>query len=96
MACAKRGFFPGGRSSQLKFPLVARMSWRGLSMSRAPEMHDQTRLEQGWEMLDAWSMPVPHGWVTGDDELGRHGVVARRCVSAASARCWECPAPPRA
>jgi hypothetical protein len=26
---AKRGFFPG-RSSPLKFPLVARMSWRGL------------------------------------------------------------------
>ena len=29
MACPKRGFAPG-RSSQLKFPLVARMSWRGL------------------------------------------------------------------
>ena len=29
MACAKPGFSPG-RSSQLKFPLVARMSWRGL------------------------------------------------------------------
>jgi SRSO17 transposase len=23
-------------------------------------------------MLDAWSAHVPHGWVTGDDELGRH------------------------
>src|SRR5215510_3562772 len=30
MARAKAGFFPG-RSSPLKFPLVARMSWRGLS-----------------------------------------------------------------
>jgi len=29
MACPKRGFAPG-RSSRLKFPLVARMSWRGL------------------------------------------------------------------
>src|SRR2546422_11777661 len=29
MACPKRGFAPGS-SSQLKFPLVARMSWRGL------------------------------------------------------------------
>jgi hypothetical protein len=23
-------------------------------------------------MLDAWANQVPHGWVTGDDELGRH------------------------
>jgi hypothetical protein len=23
-------------------------------------------------MLDAWRDQVPHGWVTGDDELGRH------------------------
>jgi hypothetical protein len=23
-------------------------------------------------MLDAWGAQVPHGWVTGDDELGRH------------------------
>ena len=36
MACPKRGFAPG-RSSQLKFPLVARMSWRGLGgSSREP------------------------------------------------------------
>src|SRR5262245_21206128 len=37
-----------------------------------PEMHYQTRQEQCLEMLDAWSVHVPHGWVTGDDELGRH------------------------
>jgi hypothetical protein len=24
------------------------------------------------ERLDAWGEQVPHGWVTGDDELGRH------------------------
>jgi len=23
-------------------------------------------------MLDLWGEQVPHGWVTGDDELGRH------------------------
>jgi len=23
-------------------------------------------------MLDQWCEHVPHGWVTGDDELGRH------------------------
>jgi len=32
----------------------------------------QTRQEQCLEMLDAWGAQVPHGWVTGDDELGRH------------------------
>jgi SRSO17 transposase len=32
----------------------------------------RTRHEQCLEMLDAWGEQVPHGWVTGDDELGRH------------------------
>jgi SRSO17 transposase len=31
-----------------------------------------TRQAQCLEMLDAWGAQVPHGWVTGDDELGRH------------------------
>jgi len=31
-----------------------------------------TRHEQCLEMLDMWGDRVPHGWVTGDDELGRH------------------------
>jgi SRSO17 transposase len=37
-----------------------------------PEVQYQTRQEQCLEMLDAWGNQVPHGWVTGDDELGRH------------------------
>jgi SRSO17 transposase len=37
-----------------------------------PEIRYQTRQEQCLEMLDAWSAQVPHGWVSGDDELGRH------------------------
>src|ERR671931_2030312 len=37
-----------------------------------PEVRYQTRQEQCLEMLDAWGDQVPHGWVTGDDELGRH------------------------
>jgi SRSO17 transposase len=37
-----------------------------------PEVRYQTRQEQCVEMLDAWREQVPHGWVTGDDELGRH------------------------
>src|SRR2546426_922601 len=36
------------------------------------EVRSQTRQEQCLEMLDVWGEQVPHGWVTGDDELGRH------------------------
>jgi SRSO17 transposase len=36
------------------------------------EVRYQTRQEQCLEMLDEWGAQVPHGWVTGDDELGRH------------------------
>ena len=37
-----------------------------------PEVQYDTRHEQCLEMLDQWGAHVPHGWVTGDDELGRH------------------------
>jgi SRSO17 transposase len=37
-----------------------------------PEGCYETRQAQWLEMLDAWTDHVPHGWVTGDDELGRH------------------------
>jgi SRSO17 transposase len=37
-----------------------------------PAVRYQTRHEQCLEMLDEWRAQVPHGWVTGDDELGRH------------------------
>jgi SRSO17 transposase len=37
-----------------------------------PEVRYQTRQDQSLEMLDQWGEQVPHGWVTGDDELGRH------------------------
>jgi SRSO17 transposase len=37
-----------------------------------PEVRYQTRQEQCLEMLDEWEDQVPHGWVTGDDEFGRH------------------------
>jgi SRSO17 transposase len=36
------------------------------------EVRYQTRQDQCLEMLDTWGDQVPHGWVTGDDELGRH------------------------
>src|SRR5262245_34548832 len=37
-----------------------------------PEVRYHTRQAQCLEMLDAWGAQVPHSWVTGDDELGRH------------------------
>jgi SRSO17 transposase len=37
-----------------------------------PEVRYHTRHEQCLEMLDLWGDQVPHGRVTGDDELGRH------------------------
>jgi SRSO17 transposase len=36
------------------------------------EVQYHTRHEQCLERLDQWHEHVPHGWVTGDDELGRH------------------------
>src|SRR5882724_5470735 len=36
------------------------------------EVQYHTRQAQCLEILDAWGDQVPHGWVTGDDELGRH------------------------
>ena len=36
------------------------------------EVRYHTRQEQCLEMLDRWGAQVPHGWVMGDDELGRH------------------------
>jgi SRSO17 transposase len=37
-----------------------------------PEVRYHTRQAQGWEMLDQWGEQGPHGWVTGDEELGRY------------------------
>ena len=36
------------------------------------EVRYHTRQEQCLEMLDLWGKQVPHGRVTGDDEVGRH------------------------
>jgi hypothetical protein len=36
------------------------------------EVQYHTRQAQCLEMLEVWGHQVLHGWVTGDDELGRH------------------------
>src|SRR6266436_296478 len=60
----------------LDFRLSLPEEWARDAQRRAachvpPEVRYHTRHEQCLEMLDAWGEQVPHGWVTGDDELGR-------------------------
>jgi SRSO17 transposase len=50
----------------------ARDAQRRAACHVPPEVRYRTRHEQCLEMLDAWGAQVPHGWVTGDDALGRH------------------------
>jgi SRSO17 transposase len=61
----------------LDFRLSLPEDWARDAQRRAachvpPEVQYHTRHEQCLEMLDAWGAQVPHGWVTGDDEFGRH------------------------
>src|SRR5262250_1902449 len=61
----------------LDFRLSLPEDWARDAQRRAechvpPEVRYHSRPEQCLEMLDAWGAQVPHGWVTGDDELGRH------------------------
>jgi SRSO17 transposase len=61
----------------LDFRLALSKDWARDAQRRAachvpPEVQYHTRHEQCLEMLDAWGEQGPHGWVTGDDELGRH------------------------
>ena len=46
-------------------------------------------------MLDLWRAQVPHGWVTGDDELGRHTQFRGSYANGTSSMSWECLAPPQ-
>src|SRR5215467_9591475 len=61
----------------LDFRLSLPEDWAQDAQRRAachvpPEVRYHTRHEQCLEMLDLWGAQVPHGWVMGDDELGRH------------------------
>ena len=83
----------------LDFRLSLPEEWARDAQRRAechvpPEVRYHTRHEQCLEMLDAWGEQVPHGWVTGDDELGRHTRFRQQLASAANAMCWGCPATP--
>ena len=61
----------------LDFRLALPEDWARDAHRRAachvpPEVRYHSRHEPCLEMLDAWGEQIPHGWVTGDDELGRH------------------------
>jgi SRSO17 transposase len=61
----------------LDFRLSLPQEWARDAQRRAgchvpEEVQYRTRQDQCVEMLDLWGERIPHGWVTGDDELGRH------------------------
>jgi len=71
------GYVCGQEHTLLDFRLSLPEEWARDKQRRQechvpPEVRSQTRQEQCLEMLDAWGDQVAHGWVTGDDELGRH------------------------
>jgi SRSO17 transposase len=71
------GYVSGGDHALLDFRLYLPKEWARDAHRRQEchvleEVQYRTRQEQCLEMLDLWGAQVPHGWVTGDDELGRH------------------------
>jgi SRSO17 transposase len=70
------GYVSGHDHALLDFRLSLPEDWaRDESRRQAchvpKEVQYHTRPAQCLEMLDLWGEQVPHGWVTGDDELGR-------------------------
>src|SRR5262245_28436277 len=71
------GYVSRHNHALLDFRLSLPEDWARDAQRRAechvpPEVRYHTRQAQCLEMLDTWGEQVPHGWVTGDDELGRH------------------------
>jgi SRSO17 transposase len=71
------GYVSRHEHALLDFRLSLPEDWARDAQRRAechvpPEVRYHSRPEQCLEMLDEWGAQVPHGWVTGDDELGRH------------------------
>src|SRR5215510_6278881 len=71
------GYVSGGDHALLDFRLSLPEEWARDAHRRQEchvpeEVQYRTRHEQCLEMLDLWGEQVPHGWATGDDELGRH------------------------
>jgi SRSO17 transposase len=71
------GYVSGHEHTLLDFRLSLPEDWARDEQRRQEghvpkEVRYHTRQQQCLEMLDAWGDQVPHGWVTGDDEMGRH------------------------
>ena len=71
------GYVARGEHALLDFRLSLPEDWardkhRRQACHVPEEVHYHTQQEQCLEMLDLWGKQVTHGWVTGDDELGRH------------------------
>jgi SRSO17 transposase len=71
------GYVSGQEHALLDFRLSLPEEWARDEQRREEchvpkEVRYHTRQAQCLEMLDEWGEQVPHGWVTGDDELGRH------------------------
>jgi SRSO17 transposase len=71
------GYVSGQEHALLDFRLSLPEEWTRDEQRRQEchvpkEVRYQTRHDQCLEMLDEWRNQAPHGWVTGDDELGRH------------------------
>jgi SRSO17 transposase len=71
------GYVSGQDHALLDFRLSLPLEWARDEQRRQTchvpkEVRYHTRHEQCLEMLDEWGEQVPHGWVSGDDELGRH------------------------
>src|SRR5499427_6309746 len=71
------GYVSGGDHALLDFRLYLPEEWARDAPRRQEchvpeEVQYRTRQEQCLDMLGLWGEQVPHGWVTGDDELGPH------------------------
>jgi SRSO17 transposase len=71
------GYVSRHEHALLDFRLSLPEDWARDAQRRAachvpPEVRYYTRHEQCLAMRDEWGAQVPHGWVTGDEELGRH------------------------
>jgi SRSO17 transposase len=71
------GYVARGEHALLDFRLSLPKDWardkhRRQACHVPEEVQYHTRHAQCLDMLDLWGEQVPHGWVTGDDALGRH------------------------
>jgi SRSO17 transposase len=86
------GYVARGEHALLDFRLSLPKDWARDEQRRAechvpPEVQYHTRHEQCLEMLDLWDEQVSHGWVTGDDELGRDTWFRQPSLLARGATC---------